>query len=167
MRTTPGLLRDTEQGAGFDPIGERHAAAHPQPLALARGDLVADARAGDRALGLDERQQHVAGETPRAGRGVERLGHRHERRGVRVEQRDEPSEVGQGAGEAVDLSAQGAPVRSRREILSTHADRPPRPILCAGRALRALQGWTGALHADARRRLANDSRSALATCAAE
>jgi hypothetical protein len=38
----------------LDVIAERHVAAHPHALLLGRGDLVADALAGDLALELGE-----------------------------------------------------------------------------------------------------------------
>src|SRR6202030_3260992 len=42
-----------------DVVAERHIAAHPHALGLRRGDLVANALAGDLALELGEREQHV------------------------------------------------------------------------------------------------------------
>jgi hypothetical protein len=44
---------------------ERHIAAHPHALFLRRGDLVANALAGDLALELGEREQHVERHTNR------------------------------------------------------------------------------------------------------
>ncbi len=48
-------------------------AAHPHPLALGGGDLVADALAGDLALKLGEGQQHVQHQSAHRGGGVELL----------------------------------------------------------------------------------------------
>jgi hypothetical protein len=48
-----------DQQTVLDVEAERRHAPHPHPLALAGGDLVADALAGDLALELGEGQQHV------------------------------------------------------------------------------------------------------------
>jgi hypothetical protein len=71
-------------------------------------DFVADALAGNFALELGERKQHVERQTPHAGGGVESLGHRDERHVMFVEQLDELGEVGhriigKRVGEAVEL----------------------------------------------------------------
>ncbi len=55
------------------------------------------------ALELGEGQQHVEGQPAHARCGVERLGHGHERHPVRIEDLDELGEVGERAGEPVDL----------------------------------------------------------------
>jgi Tetracyclin repressor-like, C-terminal domain len=65
--------------AVFDPISERDRAAHPDASLFRGGDFVADALAGNLALELRKRQQHVEGEPSHAGGGVESLGHRDER----------------------------------------------------------------------------------------
>ena len=84
-------------------VAERHHAADPQPPALGGADLVADALAGDLALELGKGQQHVEGQPAHGGRGIELLGHRHERDAMGVEQLDQLGEVGQGTGQPVDL----------------------------------------------------------------
>ena len=66
-------------------------------------DLVADALGGDLALELGKRQQHVQRQPAHRGGGVELLGDRDEGHIVLVEQLDELGEVGQRAGQAVDL----------------------------------------------------------------
>jgi hypothetical protein len=63
-------------------------------LPLRRGDLIADSLAGDLALELGERQEHVEGQPPHAGGGVEGLSHRDEGDAMRVEQFDQFGEVG-------------------------------------------------------------------------
>src|SRR5215218_4953992 len=84
-------------------LAEWDDAADPNAPALGCGKLVADALACDLALELGEGQQHVEGEPPHAGRGVEGLGHRDERDLVGIEDLDELGEVGERAGEPVDL----------------------------------------------------------------
>jgi hypothetical protein len=73
------------EGAVFDQVAERDRSAHPDALPFRRGDLIADSLAGDFALELGERQQHVESKPSHAGSRVEGLGHRDERDGVRVE----------------------------------------------------------------------------------
>jgi hypothetical protein len=83
------------------PQGQRP--AHPHPLGLAGGDLVADALAGDLAFKLREGQQHVEHQPAHRGGGVELLGDGDERHLVALEDFDQPGEVGQAPGQAVDL----------------------------------------------------------------
>src|ERR1700738_23987 len=60
-------------------IAERHGSADPEALALGGRDLVAHPLADHLALELGKgEKQHVEGESAHAGRGVERLGDRHE-----------------------------------------------------------------------------------------
>src|SRR5208283_1435470 len=75
----------------------------PEALLLGRGDLVADALAGDLSLELGEGQQHVEGETSHAAGGVERLGDRDEGDPMSVEQLDELGEIHERPGQAIDL----------------------------------------------------------------
>ena len=84
-------------------IAKGRGAAHPQALLLGGGDLVADALTRDLALELGEGQQHVQHEATHRGRGVELLGDRDEGHAMRVEQLDQLGEVGERAGQAVDL----------------------------------------------------------------
>ena len=98
-----GLVFDNVEGAVLDPVAERNRPAHPDALPLRGRDLVADSLAGDLALELGEGQQHVEGQPPHAGGGVEGLGHRDERDAVRVEQLDQLGEVGKRPRQAVDL----------------------------------------------------------------
>src|SRR5215218_714037 len=73
------MLLDHVQGPMLNSIAEGHDAAHPDALLLRSRDLVADALARDLALELSKGEQHVQGQPPHAGRGVEGLGHRDER----------------------------------------------------------------------------------------
>ena len=84
-------------------VAQRRHAADPKALALGGGDLVPDALGGDLALELGKRQQHVEGQPPHRGGGVELLGDRDEGHAVLIEQLDQLGEVGQRAGQAVDL----------------------------------------------------------------
>ena len=84
-------------------VAERGHAADPKPLALGGGDLVPDPLGGDLALELGKGQQHIERQPPHRGGGVELLGDRDERHAVPVEQLDELGEVGQRAGQPVDL----------------------------------------------------------------
>jgi hypothetical protein len=80
----------------LDPVAQRDHAAHPHPLLLGSGDLVPD------PLELGKGQEHVQGQASHAGRGVERLGHRHEGDLVPVEQFNQLGEVGERAGQPID-----------------------------------------------------------------
>ena len=84
-------------------IAERHGSADPEALALGGRDLVAHPLADHLALELGEGEQHVEREPAHAGGGVERLGDRDERHPVLIEQLDQLGEVGERAGEPIDL----------------------------------------------------------------
>ena len=84
-------------------IPERRHPAHPHPLLLRGGDLVADALADDLALELRKGQQNIEGQAPHRGRCVELLGHRNKRRAPRVEDLDDLGKIGERAGQPVDL----------------------------------------------------------------
>ena len=73
------------------------------PLRLKAPILSRIAFAGDLALELGKRKQHVQGQTAHRGRGIELLGHRDEGDAMGVEQLDQLGKVRQGAGQAVDL----------------------------------------------------------------
>src|ERR1700686_3731790 len=98
-----GLVLVGDQLLVLDLIAQGNHAADPKASLFRCGDLVADALAGDLALELGEGQQHVEGQSPHAGRGVEGLGHRDEGDAVLIEQLDELGEVGQRPGQAIDL----------------------------------------------------------------
>src|SRR5215203_3066057 len=97
------MVLDDVQGPVLDPVAERHYATHPDALLLRCSNLVPDALARDLAFELSEGQQHVEGEPPHAGRGVEGLGHRDERDAVLIEELDQLSEVGERSGKAIHL----------------------------------------------------------------
>ncbi len=97
------LLLDDPQAAPIGRVAEWRGAAHPHALGLGCGDLVPDPLGGDLAFELREAQQHVEREAPHTGGGVERLGHRHERGAGLIEHLDQPGEVGERAGQTVDL----------------------------------------------------------------
>ena len=101
------------------------------PLGLGRRNLVANAFAGDLALELGEAQEHVERQPAHAGGGVERLRYRHEADAPRIEPLDDPREVGEAAGQPVDL------------VDHHHIDKPRLDI-----AHQPLQ--RGALHGSAR-----------------
>lgn len=107
------LLEDTAHHRSFGVIDDeqtlvhvvsqwRHA-THPHPFALAGGDLVGDSFAGDFALELGERQQHVQHQPPHRGGSVELLCDRHKRHAVALEHLDHLGKVGKAAREAVNL----------------------------------------------------------------
>ena len=98
-----GLLGYDDQLLVHGGVAERDRAADPQPLALGGRDLVADPLADDLPLELGKRQQHVEGQPTHAGGGIEGLRDRHERDGMLVEQLHQLGEIGQRAGQAVDL----------------------------------------------------------------
>src|SRR5271154_1646667 len=84
-------------------VSQRARASHPHSLALGGRDLVADALADHLTLELRERQQHVESQSSHRGCGIELLGDRNERNPLFIKQLDHFGEVGQRAGEAVDL----------------------------------------------------------------
>ena len=92
-----------DQPAVDDVVAHGWVTTHPHALPLGGRDLVADALAGDLALELSEGQEHVEHQPAHRGRGVELLGDRDERDPVLVEGFGELCEVGEGAGEPVDL----------------------------------------------------------------
>ncbi len=96
-----GLVDD--QLSVFHVITERWIAAHPHALLLGGGNLVADPLAGDLALELGKRQQHVQGQPAHRGGGVERLRHRNEGDAVGIEHFDDLGKVKQRASEPIDL----------------------------------------------------------------
>ena len=98
-----GFLGHRHQAAPLGAVADRNDAPHPHAPGLRCGDLVADALGGDLALELGERQQHVQRQPAHRGRGVERLGDRHEGHLGRVEDRHDPGEVGERSGQPVDL----------------------------------------------------------------
>src|SRR6202040_1783405 len=59
-----GLGRVDDERALACVIAQRHIAAHPHALFFRRGDLVADAFAGDLPLELSKRQQHIERQPP-------------------------------------------------------------------------------------------------------
>src|SRR6202023_1165462 len=98
-----GLGRVDNERAFARVVAERHIAAHPHALLLRGGDLVTDPFTGDLPLELGKGQQHIEGQPPHRARGVELLGHRHERHALSVEDLDQPGKIGERAGEPVDL----------------------------------------------------------------
>jgi len=65
--------------------------------------IFANALAGDLALELRKRQQHVEHQTAHAGRGVEGLRDRDKARAGLVKDIDDAGEVGQASGQSIDL----------------------------------------------------------------
>jgi hypothetical protein len=98
-----GLLLVDHQPALAAVIAERHHAADPQSLSLRGRDLVADALAGHLALELGKRGQHVQGQPPHRGGGIELLGDRDERDPMGIEQLHQLGEIRQRPGQQVDL----------------------------------------------------------------
>src|SRR5467141_2579196 len=103
--TTHGLSlgRVDDERALARIVAERHNTAHPHALLLRGGDLVADPFAGELALELGKGRQTIEGQPPHRARGVELLGHRHERDALGIEDLDQPGKIGERAGQPVDL----------------------------------------------------------------
>src|SRR5437764_13588457 len=57
-----GFAGDNDQLAVLYPVAERRHASHPPAFLFRRGNLVADAFAGDLAFELGKGQQHIEGE---------------------------------------------------------------------------------------------------------
>ena len=85
-----------------DIVAHRRHAAHPDTFGAAGGDLVAHTLTARFPLELREGQQDVQGQAPDAG-GGERLRHGDGSHLLRVERFDKFPEIGQRAGQAVDL----------------------------------------------------------------
>src|ERR1700693_5274435 len=105
MWRTISASRSTGELAVPPLVSERRHPAHPHALLLRGGDLVADALAGDLALELREGEQHIQGQPPHRSRGVELLRGRDEGNALLVEDLDDLGEVGQRAGQPVNLVA--------------------------------------------------------------
>ena len=73
------------------------------PLALEAAILSRIRSAGDLAFELGKRQQHIERQPAHGVGGVERLGDGHERGARRIQPIDDLSEVGERAGQAIDL----------------------------------------------------------------
>src|ERR1700730_8385963 len=97
------LLGHHDELLVYAAIAERDGAADPETLALGGRDLVAHPLADHLALELGKGEQHIERDPPHAARGFERLGDRHERDPLLIEQLDQLGEVGERAGKAVDL----------------------------------------------------------------
>ena len=99
-----GLVDDERaRSACRSVVAEGQVPAHPHALGLGGGNLVADPLAGDLALELGERQQHVQRQPAHARRRVERLGDADEADPVPVEQLDHAGKIGERTGQPVDL----------------------------------------------------------------
>ena len=85
-----------------DIVAHRRHAAHPDTFGAAGGDFVAHTLTARFPLELREGQQDVQGQAPDAG-GGERLRHGDGSHLLRVERFDKFPEIGQRAGQAVDL----------------------------------------------------------------
>ena len=84
-------------------IAKRREPAHPHALGLRGSDLVADALAGDLALELRERQQHVERQPAHAGGGVERLGDADKADPLRSKRSTMRAKSASAAGQPIDL----------------------------------------------------------------
>ena len=84
-------------------VAQGRVAAHPHPLPLRGGDLVADAFARDLALELGEGEQDVQGQTPHRGGGVELLGDGDEGDRFSIKNLHKPGKIRQRPGQPVDL----------------------------------------------------------------
>ena len=115
---------DDEFGV-LDVIAERHIAAHPHALCLRRGDLVADALAGDLALELGKGEQHVEGQAPHRSHSVKLLGHRDEVGVIGIEHIDNLREIGERPSEAVDLVDDNNPDLASLDIGEELLERRP------------------------------------------
>src|ERR1700730_13178215 len=84
-------------------IAERNGSADPEALAFRGRDFVTHPLANHLTLELGKGEQHIEGEPAHAGSCVERLGDRHEGHPVLVKQLDQLGEIGERAGQAIDL----------------------------------------------------------------
>ena len=84
-------------------VPKRDVPAHPHAFSFGRRDLVAYAFAGDFALELRERQQHVQRQSARRRCRVEGLGDADETNPSPFESLDDPSKVGEGSGQPIYL----------------------------------------------------------------
>ena len=98
-----GMLLGNTELPVLDLIAEGNYAPHPDALPLRGGDLVSDPLTSDLALELGEGRKHIQGQSSHAGGRVERLGDRDKRHLMGVEELDQLGEVGERAGQPVDL----------------------------------------------------------------
>ena len=84
-------------------IAEGRQATHPHALPLGSGNLIADTFASDLPLELGKREQHVQGEPPHRGGGIELLGYRDEGDALGVEGFHNLGEVEQRTRQPVDF----------------------------------------------------------------
>jgi hypothetical protein len=84
-------------------VAQGHGTADPDALALRGGDLVPHPLADHLALELGEGQEHIEGEPAHARSGVEGLRHRDEAHLMGIEGLDQLGEVGERAGQTIDL----------------------------------------------------------------
>src|SRR5438067_1239839 len=112
----PGFARDNEQLVVSALVSERRDAAHPHPLLLRGGDLVADTLAGDLALELRKGQQNIEGQTPHRRRRVELLRDRNKGRASRIKDFDDLGKISQRAGQPVDLVDNDRIDPTRRDV---------------------------------------------------
>jgi len=98
-----GMLLHDVQHAILYSVPERHLSSHPEPLLLGGGDLVTDALARDLPFELREGKKNVKRQPPHRARGVELLGDGDEGDAMLVEELNELGEVGERAGEPIDL----------------------------------------------------------------
>ena len=98
-----GLAFVWDQPAVLDVVAKWRHAAHPHALALAGGDLVADALAGHLPLELGEGQEDVQHQPPHRRGGVELLRDRDEGHAIALEHIHHLGEIGEAACQAIDL----------------------------------------------------------------
>src|SRR6516162_7272112 len=82
---------------------KRRHPAHPHPLLLRGGDLVADALADDLTLELRKGQQNIEGQATHRRRRVELLRDRDKGGVSRIEDLDDLGKIGKRAGQPVNL----------------------------------------------------------------
>ncbi|SMX25904.1 hypothetical protein BOA8489_04049 [Boseongicola aestuarii] len=91
------------QGASVRLISHGNITSHPEALLLGGGDLVPNALGRHFSLKLRKAQEHVEGQPSHTGGSIEGLGNGDERGTGCIQLINDLSEVGKGAGQAIDL----------------------------------------------------------------
>ena len=98
-----GFFRDDGHLAVFHGIAEGEGTSDPDALLLGGRDLVPDTLRGDLPFELGKGQENVEGQASHGRCGIELLGDRDKRHPMGIEQLDQFGEVGERAGQTVDL----------------------------------------------------------------
>ncbi len=99
-----GFVYSQASGASLRQIiAERWTAAHPHPLLLGGGNLVADPLSRDFPFKLGKGEEHIERQPPHAGGGIEGLCDTHETDVILLEQFHHAGKIRERAGQPINL----------------------------------------------------------------